>query len=782
MSRSNSVWLCIPRISFVIVLVILCEFSVSSPRPATAQAITPFLTTPYYGNTTTISQWFSSGSHEAIDFTLNYERVLAAASGTISELKWYNTTCHNDPDNAACGYGLYMRIDHAYPHHTYQTLYAHLSAAVNHNYVYAGQVIGTSGHTGYSTGPHLHFEVRHNGVRVDPFNEGGVSLWLHGACTAVQGNRCSGTSLLAPTQVGDITIDDGDAGFSKGYTTPYPYPWSYAAGTGYNNDTYYGSNTTSSTYYRWAKWEPTLSTSSQGTYEVYVHIPSNYATTWQAKYIVDYIHGPTTAFVDQAGLFNQWVSIGTYFLSPADASVEVTNQTDSWDTPRNVAADAVRFVRLAPAYLPDTRASGGWNSSVVVRANGGSAYTRIEYFDASGNPKCAVFNTVPVAGSWESGPSWCTNPSTIRSAIVYASQDVAVVVENEANSHTERTNYTGILPDGSSGSPGWEQTGSTLYAPVIKRQRYGRSSTIHVANAGSQATTVYVYYYNDGGTARWGGSYALGPNGTVTLSPGGGGSGGCNASNTICSARLYSSNGQPLAGVVREYNDADGRAVTTHNLFNAGATWIYFPLVKYERYDMSTGLRIQNVGTAGATVTVNYYQKDGTWKCVRPQYTPRYAARTFYDSSCPGSDFAGNAVASASQPLVGMANEVSITGPQRKKGYSSFQGGSQTAYGSLVYHDFYQNGHTWDTGIAVQNLSTQNASVDLYYYHSNGSPAGSQLNQTINGRGSGVFSPPQSWFKGSVLITATRDIAAVVNVINYASSGDTHAMYNASNR
>jgi hypothetical protein len=127
-----------------------------------------------------------------------------------------------------------------------------------------------------------------------------------------------------------------------------------------------------------------------------------------------------------------------------------------------------------------------------------------------------------------------------------------------------------------------------------------------------------------------------------------------------------------------------------------------------------------------------------------------------------------------------MANEVSLDG-RYKKGYSSSQGGSPTAYGPLVYRTYSQGGHAWDAGIAVQNLSTQSANVDLYYY-SNGTLAGQQLNQAINGRGTGVFLAPVSGFMGSVRITADRNIVAAVNVVNDAASGDTHAIYNASNR
>lgn len=64
-------------------------------------------------------------------------------------------------------YGNYVMIIHA---NGYATLYAHMSSFVvsQEDFVSRGQVIGYSGNTGFSTGPHLHFEVRINGIPVDP--------------------------------------------------------------------------------------------------------------------------------------------------------------------------------------------------------------------------------------------------------------------------------------------------------------------------------------------------------------------------------------------------------------------------------------------------------------------------------------------------------------------------------------------------------------------------------------------------------------------------------------
>lgn len=64
-------------------------------------------------------------------------------------------------------YGNYIMIIH---NNNLATLYAHLSSASVRadQYVARGQIIGASGSTGFSSGPHLHFEVRLNGLPVNP--------------------------------------------------------------------------------------------------------------------------------------------------------------------------------------------------------------------------------------------------------------------------------------------------------------------------------------------------------------------------------------------------------------------------------------------------------------------------------------------------------------------------------------------------------------------------------------------------------------------------------------
>ncbi len=81
--------------------------------------------------------------------------IKAAAPGIVA---WTKT---------GSSYGNYVMVIHQ---GGYATLYAHMSRFNTSTgaYVERGQVIGYVGSTGFSTGPHLHFEVRLNGIPVNP--------------------------------------------------------------------------------------------------------------------------------------------------------------------------------------------------------------------------------------------------------------------------------------------------------------------------------------------------------------------------------------------------------------------------------------------------------------------------------------------------------------------------------------------------------------------------------------------------------------------------------------
>ncbi|MBQ3265933.1 MAG: peptidoglycan DD-metalloendopeptidase family protein [Ruminococcus sp.] len=132
-------------------------------------------TWPLPGNYMITSQYGEGRSyetHNALDIGAYIgEPIYAANSGTVVSS---NNSCpHTNSGGNWCscggGYGNFVWILHD---NGYETIYGHMiqTTVSTGQYVSNGQLIGYAGSSGWSTGCHLHFELRINGIKSNPWN------------------------------------------------------------------------------------------------------------------------------------------------------------------------------------------------------------------------------------------------------------------------------------------------------------------------------------------------------------------------------------------------------------------------------------------------------------------------------------------------------------------------------------------------------------------------------------------------------------------------------------
>ena len=112
-----------------------------------------------FGNrSASISGWSFHGGVDIAGAGIYGKPVFASRAGYVAAAIWGTT-----------GYGRYVVLDHG---DGYTSIYGHCSNLVvtEGQFVNQGQQISNVGSTGNSTGPHLHFEIRYNGVKQNPMN------------------------------------------------------------------------------------------------------------------------------------------------------------------------------------------------------------------------------------------------------------------------------------------------------------------------------------------------------------------------------------------------------------------------------------------------------------------------------------------------------------------------------------------------------------------------------------------------------------------------------------
>lgn len=304
--------------------------------------------------------WYDN--HRGVNYRLRYGYVRAAAPGNVEYAGWFDPAVHEGAE--AAGLGLYVRLRHS---NGYETRYGHMSVlrvrTDDQNICEGGEfscILGVSGNTGWSSGPHLHFEVRDaNNVAVDPYGPDrnpDHKLWIerpsidpHVIYTS--GNRPLTAPPINENEPGAFTVDDGDTGFAENPNGC----WTVSTPTGWAGD------------HRWrdvpfqnpgnctATWN---FPGAPGRYNVFVHVPNAHATTDAAQYTIRHAESSDRPWSKQSAwaAVNQlvypntdhpssWVYIGTYYFNNQHGTDYVRLEAQPLDpvTDTMMAADAVRF-------------------------------------------------------------------------------------------------------------------------------------------------------------------------------------------------------------------------------------------------------------------------------------------------------------------------------------------------------------------------------------------------------------------------------------------------------
>lgn len=298
--------------------------------------------------------------HNGYDLKMHFEPVLSAAAGTVINAGWYNPQNHN------AAFGLWVAINHG---NGFANIYGHLSALT----VSVGQrvgtqwQIGTSGTTGSSTGPHLHFGTYYypswqptdpfgwSGKYADPNTVPDRNLWNKGEnVTPVPLLAEQGQKLAR----GAVMVDDGSHGWSS---TGH---WSHARSSSDTGGSLHWASTTRGRATATASWQAVLP--ADGYYEVGAFVDNNHASSGWASYTVT-SNDPSHPKVrvkhrvevdeEHVGVFQspfggvntgaQWIGLGTYYFKRGQMGrVVLTNATG--EIGKQIAADGIEFAPLSP--------------------------------------------------------------------------------------------------------------------------------------------------------------------------------------------------------------------------------------------------------------------------------------------------------------------------------------------------------------------------------------------------------------------------------------------------
>jgi hypothetical protein len=454
---------------------------------------------------------------------------------------------------------------------------------------------------------------------------------------------------------------------------------------------------------------------------------------------------------------------------------------------------AALLMALALLGVPSAGAQQGitWTTGFQVQnLSATAANVSITFYDGTTGNALTPFNAVIAANAstnffpLDGGAGRPSVPAGFSgSAVISSDQPVAAILNILGNG----TSYGGSASGISAGS-------TTVGLPLIQKNNGGYQTWFSLQNAGSTNATVSVAFKprdSVSGNAFTVSNLTIKPGAAITLDTT---TAQLNGLGTKFVGSATVTSNQPIAAIVNQTGLGSSKTMLTYDGFgsSAGSTKINMPLVQNGNAGFFSGLSLQNVGNAPTTITVTYgpntrgtfQPQTQTFPNIAAGQTVAFNTAAAFGGNTLGQRFVGSATATASQPLVGVVNQLgTISGSS----YEAFNPSLATAKVSAPL--LMANNGGFLTSIQCQNVGTAATTITLRYSpNTRGTFTPPNFTQTIQPGTSGapinqLVAAGTNRYVGSGTVTASGNvpIVCVVNELG-APTGDTLLTYAGTNQ
>lgn len=371
---------------------------------------------------------------------------------------------------------------------------------------------------------------------------------------------------------------------------------------------------------------------------------------------------------------NDYVNNGIYVAQvTSNIPVAVTAELNS--TPSGYETDAYAGVTngsdkiFVPLVMYNWGVSNKYTDFNIMNIGRNSVTVNLNYYKSGGNgnaPNQTSYTISPqgfVSIDTRTQSGWSGN--VYGTAVVSAgdaTRQIVVTARQRRDADKATVLFNGINS---------EEARVAVREPLIMNNNVGWNSGLQVQNAGGRITTVTVNYYQaDGGWVK-SSTAAIAPNYAATFYAPSEGLPNPFVGSAVVDS--YGSNDQPIVAIINAENSYNNRTMA-HEGGNIGAYTAFAPAVLSQPdYAYATGIQVQNIDSAQATVYVDYYYQNGSWASqVGPFYLNPNISHTIYPAGPGGFDGSAKVWSSNSKRLVTITNLTVLSGwtGDRDKSYT----------------------------------------------------------------------------------------------------------------